>query len=173
MALFCRRICWDARSLSSKSIRARPNRCTDCACTDLLLPRLSVLLPLSLADADTPGPLTRVEDVMHELTITVEVSKGRHPNVVHFLGATFQPRDFSIALVFELCDPYDLYHLLHHHKLKLTMLQKLQLARESAAGLAFLHEKNILHYDFGSRNLLIKVRLTALFALLHASVIYF
>ena len=110
--------------------------------------------------------------MIHELTITIEVSKGRHPNIVHFLGATFQPHDFSIALLFELCDPYDLYHLLHHHKLKLTVAQKLQLARESAAGLAYLHEKNILHYDFGSRNLLIKVQLTAPCALLHAPVLF-
>ena len=98
-----------------------------------------------------------------ELRVTVEVSQSRHPNIVGFQGAAVkfpaanqQGGEWQIGLVFELCDPYDLYHLLHNHKIKLKLEQKLQLARESASGLAYLHSLNILHRDFGSRNLLIK-----------------
>ena len=107
----------------------------------------------------------RFEEMLRELTITIEVARGTHPNIVTFHGAAVNfPRasdpqhKWSIGLVFELCDPYDLYHLLHTHKIKLTLLQKLELARETAAGLAYLHSLNILHQDMGSRNLLIKDR---------------
>ena len=100
-----------------------------------------------------------------ELSITIQVSHCKHPNIVSFLGASsrFPAADgcgaeWSIGLVFELCDPYDLYHLLHTYKIKLSLSQKLQLARGCAAGLACLHSLKILHCDFGSRNLLIKDR---------------
>jgi serine/threonine protein kinase len=100
-----------------------------------------------------------------ELSITIQVSDCKHPNIVSFFGASsrFPAADecgaeWSIGLVFELCDPYDLYHLLHTYKIKLSVSQKLQLARGCAAGLACLHSLNILHCDFGSRNLLIKDR---------------
>ena len=105
----------------------------------------------------------RFREMLLELTVTIEVSRKRHPNIVNFLGAAVrfpignQPSQaWYIGLVFELCDPYDVYHLLHTHKLKLTFLQKLRLARECASGLAHLHSLRILHRDFGSRNLLIK-----------------
>ena len=105
----------------------------------------------------------RFREMLLELRVTVEVSQRRHPNIVDFLGAAVkfpaasQPAgEWQIGLVFELCDPYDLYHVLHNHKIKLSLQQKLQLARESASGLAYLHSHNILHRDFGSRNLLIK-----------------
>lgn len=98
-----------------------------------------------------------------ETTITIEVSRNRHPHIVTFLGAAAQfptakdsQSDWSIGLVFELCDPYDLYHLLHNHKIKLNLHQKLRLVRESAAGLAYIHSLDIIHRDFGSRNILIK-----------------
>jgi serine/threonine protein kinase len=98
-----------------------------------------------------------------EVTVTTKASQGKHPNIVAFLGAVLkfpsmneQQQDWAMGLVFELCDPYDCYHLLHTHKIKLTVEQKLRLVRESAAGLAHLHSLNIIHRDFGSRNLLIK-----------------
>jgi serine/threonine protein kinase len=105
----------------------------------------------------------RFHDLLLELTVTAEISQSKHPNVVNFVGAAAkfpaaheQQADWSIGLVFELCDPFDLYHLLHKHKIKLTMAQKLRLARESAAGLAHLHSCGFLHRDFGSRNLLLR-----------------
>jgi len=109
--------------------------------------------------------LDRFREILLELTVTIEVSRRQHPNIVTFLGAVVKfpsakepQNEWSIGLVFELCDPYDLYHLLHNHKIRLTPRQKMQLVRESASGLAHIHSLNIIHRDFGSRNILIKDR---------------
>lgn len=109
-----------------------------------------------------PAVLSRLRDLAREISVTIEVSLRKHPNIVSFSGAycKFSAKDdkeeCSIGLAFELCDPYDLYHLLHTYKIKLSAQQKLQLARGCADGLACIHSLNILHRDFGSRNLLIK-----------------
>ena len=102
-------------------------------------------------------------EMLLELTVTIDISRFSHPNVVDFLGAAVHfpseqdaQIEWTIGLVFELCDPYDLYHLLHKVKINLTVAQKTRLARESAAGLAHIHSLNVLHRDFGSRNLLLK-----------------
>ena len=105
----------------------------------------------------------RIREMSLELAVTIEASHRKHPNIVtfhrsfvKFPSANETKDEWAMDLVFELCDPFDCYHLLHNHKIKLTIPQKLRLVRESATGLAYLHSMNILHRDFGSRNLLIK-----------------
>ena len=129
-------------------------------------PRPAVPVAVKNIDLSSSRPLgSMLEEILRELTLTIEISKGCHPSVVGFLGAAVRfpaanagKGIWEIGLVFELCDPYDLYHLLHTHQIKLTLSQKLMLAREAADGLAYLHSLDILHLDFGSRNLLIKER---------------
>ena len=78
--------------------------------------------------------LSRLRDLAREISITIEVSLRKHPNIVSFSGAysKFSAKDHkeecSFGLAFELCDQYDLYHPLHTYKIKFSAQQKLKLA---------------------------------------------
>lgn len=144
--------------LSSVSTPAPASRSRSCECGCLLHASARARIELR-------AMLVRFREMLLELAVTIEICRKHHPNIATFLGAVVKfpaekesQSEWSIGLVFELCDPYDLYHLLHNHKIKLTPRQKIQLVRESASGLAHIHSLNIIHRDFGSRNILIKDR---------------
>jgi serine/threonine protein kinase len=76
----------------------------------------------------------------------------KHPSVVGFVGVTTDP----LAIITELVDGPNLYDLIHDPAYKYNWKQLRLMAQESAAGIAHIHEKKIVHRDLKSLNLLVR-----------------
>jgi len=86
----------------------------------------------------------------HEVTI---MRKIFHPNVVLFLGACTKPG--NLMFVTELMKT-DLDAVIHSSQSQLTLYKKLQMARDAACGINWLHGiNNIVHRDLKPANLLL------------------
>ena len=77
----------------------------------------------------------------------------RHPNVVQFYGVSFANDD--CYLVTEYCKRGSLYDFLHDKKNDVPYHLQLRMAADAARGLDFLHQKNTIHRDMKSGNLLV------------------
>ena len=93
-----------------------------------------------------------LKEFSRELTALLHL---RHPNLVLFMGAVFNPQ---LAIVTEFCSGDTLFRLLHQDKqVQLSWKQKLKMCRDVAHGMTYLHESEppILHRDLKSLNLLL------------------
>jgi serine/threonine protein kinase len=93
-----------------------------------------------------------LKEFSRELTALLHL---RHPNLVLFMGAVFNPQ---LAIVTEFCSGDTLFRLLHQEKqVQLSWKQKLKMCRDVAHGMTYLHESEppILHRDLKSLNLLL------------------
>lgn len=88
----------------------------------------------------------------------------KHPNIVQFFGVSaFFPMNedddskFYLGFVFELCDEGNLFSLVHRKKAfrGYSFLAKMQIARDIAAGMSYVHEHKIVHRDLSTRNVLL------------------
>jgi predicted Ser/Thr protein kinase len=75
----------------------------------------------------------------------------RHPNIVAFFGVCLEP---ECCIVMEYMSEGSLYNLLHSNK-ELTWLARCHIALDVGRGLAFLHEKDVIHRDLKSLNVLL------------------
>lgn len=73
-----------------------------------------------------------------------------HPNIIEFTGYSDTP-DFCIVM--KMCS-YSLHQLIHSSS-ELEVRVVLKLAKEVAAGMAFIHQNEILHLDLKPGNILI------------------
>jgi serine/threonine protein kinase len=84
------------------------------------------------------------------------LSHLHHPNLVSFVGATSGDR---CCIVTEFCAGGTLFSLLHEKKnsVKLSWAQRLKMAQDVAAGMAYLHSATppMIHRDLKSLNLLL------------------
>src|SRR3989338_9220114 len=90
-----------------------------------------------------------VDDFQHEALVMAKVS--HHPNVVHFIGASYPPD--GMAMVLELCAGGALLGALE--KTRLDAGAKTRVLGEVAAALTFLHSLGIVHRDVAARNVLL------------------
>eukprot|EP00741_Cyanophora_paradoxa_P004534 tig00000808_g4403.t1 len=82
------------------------------------------------------------------------LSKLRHPNIVLFLGACSSAP--NLWIVTEYLGGGSLYGLLHSTKsTRLEINHVIQLAKEVACGMAYLHKAKIIHRDLKSANLVL------------------
>jgi len=99
-----------------------------------------------------------LETFRHEIRL---MSKINHPNIVLYMGAcTTVPGQLQI--VTERME-YDLSSLLSDNEKKLTLLQRLRLAKDCALGMSWLHgsQNPIIHHDLKPSNCLIDTNLRA------------
>ena len=77
----------------------------------------------------------------------------RHPNIVQFLGACFEP---EFCLITEYMDRGSLFSVLHSDR-ELKWEVRLQFAIDIAKGLLYLHSRSppIIHRDIKSLNVLV------------------
>jgi len=96
------------------------------------------------------------QEFMDELHVMSSLS---HPNCVDLYAANTRPP--KLVIVMELCDR-SLYQFLHQTKEPLSQELAMQMAIDTAAGLAYLHEQTppIIHRDIKSMNLLLTVNKT-------------
>ncbi|XP_076865663.1 RAF proto-oncogene serine/threonine-protein kinase [Brachyhypopomus gauderio] len=83
--------------------------------------------------------------------------KTRHVNILLFMG--YMTKD-NLAIVAQWCEGSSLYKHLHVQETKLQMLQLIDIGRQTAQGMDYLHAKNIIHRDMKSNNIFLHEGLT-------------
>eukprot|EP01114_Cavostelium_apophysatum_P015955 TRINITY_DN4455_c0_g2_i2.p1 TRINITY_DN4455_c0_g2~~TRINITY_DN4455_c0_g2_i2.p1 ORF type:complete len:325 (+),score=72.28 TRINITY_DN4455_c0_g2_i2:799-1773(+) len=80
-------------------------------------------------------------------------SQLNHENIVQLLGVCIRPPD--ACLVLELCERGSLNSVLYKSGLQLRTGDHILLCLEAAKGVNYLHERNLIHRDIKSMNLLV------------------
>uniref|UniRef100_A0A673ZHJ6 RAF proto-oncogene serine/threonine-protein kinase n=1 Tax=Salmo trutta TaxID=8032 RepID=A0A673ZHJ6_SALTR len=83
--------------------------------------------------------------------------KTRHVNILLFMG--YMTED-NLAIVTQWCEGSSLYKHLHVQETNLQMFQLIDIARQTAQGMDYLHAKNIIHRDMKSNNIFLHEGLT-------------
>jgi len=88
------------------------------------------------------------------------MSKLRHPNIVSFLGACFEPGEYM--MVTELMARGSLWDLLHDEKVNLSFKKRMKMAKDAALGMNWLHcsKPPFIHRDLKTQNLLVDENFT-------------
>ncbi|XP_077540467.1 serine/threonine kinase raf oncogene isoform X1 [Haemaphysalis longicornis] len=83
--------------------------------------------------------------------------KTRHVSIILFMGCVSKPQ---LTIVTQWCEGSSLYKHLHVLESKFEMLQVIDIARQTAQGMDYLHAKNIIHRDLKSNNIFLHDDLT-------------
>lgn len=83
--------------------------------------------------------------------------KTRHVNIVLFMGYMTKA---NLAIVTQWCEGSSLYKHLHVQETNFQMFQLMDIARQTAQGMDYLHAKNIIHRDMKSNNIFLHEGLT-------------
>uniref|UniRef100_UPI00358E6335 serine/threonine-protein kinase B-raf-like n=1 Tax=Myxine glutinosa TaxID=7769 RepID=UPI00358E6335 len=83
--------------------------------------------------------------------------KTRHVNILLFMGYTTKPQ---LAIVTQWCEGSSLYRHLHILETKFEIFQLMDIARQTAQGMDYLHAKSIIHRDLKSNNIFLHDDLT-------------
>ncbi|XP_036446922.1 raf-1 proto-oncogene, serine/threonine kinase a isoform X2 [Colossoma macropomum] len=83
--------------------------------------------------------------------------KTRHVNILLFMG--YMTKD-NLAIVTQWCEGSSLYKHLHVLETNFQMFQLIDIARQNAQGMDYLHAKNIIHRDMKSNNIFLHEGLT-------------
>ncbi|XP_063829891.1 raf homolog serine/threonine-protein kinase Raf [Ostrinia nubilalis] len=97
----------------------------------------------------TPTP-AQLQAFKNEVAV---LRKTRHCNILLFMGCVSKP---SLAIVTQWCEGSSLYQHLHVLETPLLMLYLLDVARQTAQGMDYLHAKNIIHRDLKSNNIFLR-----------------
>lgn len=76
--------------------------------------------------------------------------KTRHVNILLFMGCVSKPQ---LAIVTQWCEGSSLYKHLHVCETKFDFHMSIDIARQTAQGMDYLHAKNIIHRDLKSNNI--------------------
>ncbi|XP_076022519.1 raf-1 proto-oncogene, serine/threonine kinase a isoform X1 [Genypterus blacodes] len=83
--------------------------------------------------------------------------KTRHVNILLFMG--YMTKD-NLAIVTQWCEGSSLYKHIHVLETNVKMIQLIDIARQTAQGMDYLHAKNIIHRDMKSNNIFLHEGLT-------------
>ncbi|KAK7590252.1 hypothetical protein V9T40_001865 [Parthenolecanium corni] len=76
--------------------------------------------------------------------------KTRHANILLFMGVIRKP---NLAIVTQWCEGSSLYRCLHVHEKRFDVQHIIEITRQTAQGMDYLHAKNIIHRDLKSNNI--------------------
>ncbi|KAM8934361.1 serine/threonine-protein kinase A-Raf [Pelodytes ibericus] len=83
--------------------------------------------------------------------------KTRHVNILLFMGFMTRP---TFAIITQWCEGSSLYRHLHVIETRFDIFQLIDIARQTAQGMDYLHAKNIIHRDLKSNNIFLHEGLT-------------
>ncbi|XP_056397207.1 serine/threonine-protein kinase A-Raf isoform X2 [Hyla sarda] len=83
--------------------------------------------------------------------------KTRHVNILLFMGFMTKP---TFAIITQWCEGSSLYRHLHVIETRFDVFQLIDIARQTAQGMDYLHAKNIIHRDLKSNNIFLHEGLT-------------
>ncbi|KMT02929.1 hypothetical protein BVRB_8g195050 [Beta vulgaris subsp. vulgaris] len=86
------------------------------------------------------------------------LSQLHHPNIVAFYGVVTDGPIETLATVNEYMINGSLKQVLQRKDRTIDRRKRLIIAMDAAFGMEYLHEKNIVHFDLKSHNLLVNMR---------------
>ncbi|XP_035210323.1 serine/threonine-protein kinase A-Raf-like [Stegodyphus dumicola] len=111
--------------------------------------------PVALKKLNVTNPTpAQLQAFKNEVAV---LRKTRHVNILLFMGYVSQPQ---LTIVTQWCEGSTLYKHLHVHEHKFEMLELIDIARQTAQGMDYLHAKNIIHRDLKSNNIFLHEDLT-------------
>lgn len=95
-----------------------------------------------------------MQDLVREMSIC---SRLRHPNLVLFLGVTYDPLSLQLQSIVTEILPFSMYDLLETKNIRFDSHEVSAMACDVANALAYLHERKppVVHRDISARNVLV------------------
>lgn len=87
-----------------------------------------------------------MQEFKNELAV---LRKTRHVNIILFMGCVSKP---DLMIVTQWCEGSSLYKHLHVLETNFEVFQLIDIARQTAQGMEYLHAKNIIHRDLKSNS---------------------
>ena len=103
--------------------------------------------PVALKKLRVAKPtLAQLQEFKNEISV---LRRTRHVNIILFMGVVSKPH---LTIVTQWCEGSSLYRHLHVVDTQFDLIQLIEIARQTAQGMDYLHAKDIIHRDLKSNS---------------------